>query len=295
MNEIWVESRSMAKRFNIHHMGEKGKWTEASVRSERDLPKLVEAQKAGAKRAFISCGDWSLLPQKELSQISKKLKLIAKVKSADEARELSAFFDKLIAGFFVSPAKTKEIEKLISYLSGEGEIYLEIAAITGLKRTDPGERSVIDTCEIMGESEGLLVGSDSNSFFLVQAEVSAEGSKTHHRPFRINAGAVSLSTLLQKRKPGFLADIEAGDDVLIVDRKGEARKALVGRNEIERKPMVLVEASVKGTLVRALLQDSDDVRLLAPKDSKSVSKLKTGDKVLVHIRKSPKTEAVIEK
>ncbi len=292
MKEIWVESRALAKKLSLHHTSEKGKWTEVMIRGARDLAKLREAQKAGAERAVISCPNWNSAPQKEILQLSKKLKLIAKVNGSEQAKGVLQSMDKAFSGFLIFPAKTSEIEKLKHYLSGEGEISFDIAKITEIKKTDPGERSCIDTCEIMGESEGMLVGSDSSGFVLVQSEASTEDSRAEPRPFRVNAGAVSLYTLLPMNKTEFLAEIQTGGDVLIVDRNGKARKAVVGRNRIERRPLALIEAECGNRTVTALLQDSENVCVMVLKGSKPVPKLRKGDEILVHLRGKTEKEAI---
>jgi 3-dehydroquinate synthase II len=284
MKEIWADSKQIAKKLSIHYLGEKGRWTSVVLRGEGDLVKLREAQKEGAERAVISCPAWSAAPQKELAIISKKLKLIAKVKDSNQAKEAMNALDRALVGFLVSPSKTSEIEKLKRILAGEDAISFEAATITGVRKTDSGERSCIDTCEIMSANEGMLVGFDANSFILVQAESSREDSSVEPRSFRVNAGAVSLYTLLSENKAEFLAEIISGDDVLIVDRNGKARKAVVGRNRIERRPLALVEAKIGSRQVTALLQDSENVCVMTPNGSKSVPKLKKGDEILVHIR-----------
>ena len=284
MKEIWVASRALANKLSLHHTSEKGKWTEVSIRGSRDLSKLREAKKAGAERAFFSCPNWATAPQKELLALSKKLKLIAKVKNLEQAKEAEESVGKSLSGFLLFPATAPEVERLKRYLAGEGAVFLETAEITDIKKTDHGERSCIDTCEIMSPDEGMLVGSDSNGFVLVQAETSTEDSRTEPRPFRVNAGAVSLYLLLENNKTEFLAEIQAGGDVLIVDRHGRVRKAVVGRNKIERRPLAIVEAKHKNRIVTALLQDSENVCVMAPNGSKPVPKLKKGDKILVHFR-----------
>ena len=157
MNEIWVESRSIAKRFNLHHMGEKGKWTEASVRSGRDLSKLVEAQKAGATRAFISCSDWSLLPQKEISQISKKLKLIAKVNGAEQAKEAKTITDleKIIKRLMDEGGDTAKHGFVVFSWGGKEHIYVSMSDKTreAMKRIVRASRDKkVDVNEIIEEA-----------------------------------------------------------------------------------------------------------------------------------------------
>jgi 3-dehydroquinate synthase II len=283
MKDIWVDSPVLAKKHKVRFLGEKGRWTEAAIRTSRDVSKLRYARLSGADRAFISCPDWVGIPKDELSAISKKLKLVAKVKSASEAKEALCHAN-FLAGFFLSPPKSKEIEKLKRFIAGEGLISLRFAKISNIRKAGIGERSVIDTCEILSPDEGMLVGSEPGGFFLVQAEAFSEEGKPGARPFRINAGAVSLYALLQEEETIPLADVQAGSDCLVVDKKGRARNALVGSNLIEHRPLILVEAELGKKKISALFQESESVFLVGPKEGKSVLKLKKGDSVLVHMK-----------
>ncbi|MFH1448767.1 MAG: 3-dehydroquinate synthase II [Candidatus Micrarchaeota archaeon] len=295
MKEVWVDSKSISRAFNLHHRDERGKWTEVVLRTPKDISKLKEAQKAGAERAFVVCRNWEMLPPKTVVSLSKKMKLIAKVKNVDEAKELIDFPGKMIQGVLLSPTKTGDVRKLLRYLAGEDQIDFNQAVVNSVKRVGIGARSYIDACEMMDETEGMLVGCTANAFVFIQAEVNQ--GDPHIRPFRINTGAVSSYVLLSNNETKYLAELKLGDSVLIVDRKGKVRKAFVGRNRIEHRPMVLIEAKLGTGIVRAILQDSASVRVMTPKGSKSVSKLRKGDKLLVHTRgkRRSKGETPMEK
>lgn len=53
-------------------------------------------------------------------------------------------------------------------------------------------RVCVDLCSSMVPGEGLLVGSFARGLFLVQAECQ-ESDYINSRPFRVNAGPVSLA------------------------------------------------------------------------------------------------------
>ena len=74
---------------------------------------------------------------------------------------------------------------------------------------------------------------------------------------------------------------------MLVDFKGTTKQAYLGRNKIEKRPLMLVEAEVDGTPVSLVLQNAETIRLISP-DGKAVSitSLKPGDKVLAHIEKA---------
>jgi 3-dehydroquinate synthase II len=81
--------------------------------------------------------------------------------------------------------------------------------------------------------------------------------------------------------------MKTGEEVLIVDSKGKSQTAYLGRNKIEKRPMMLIEAKADGLTVSLVLQNAETIRLVTP-DGKaiSVTKLKEGDKVLAHIEKA---------
>jgi 3-dehydroquinate synthase II len=61
----------------------------------------------------------------------------------------------------------------------------------------------------------------------------------------------------------------------------------MGRNKIERRPMMLVEAEAQGQPISLVLQNAETIRLVDPQGKAiSVTSLKPGDKVLAHVEKS---------
>ncbi|VVB66640.1 3-dehydroquinate synthase [Candidatus Gugararchaeum adminiculabundum] len=127
----------------------------------------------------------------------------------------------------------------------------------------------------------MLIGNASSGMVLMHAEVT-ENPHVATRPFRVNAGALSLYILLANGKTKYLSEVKAGDEVLIVSRAGKTRKAIVVRNKIEWRPMLLIEAkSSAGTEVKTIAQDAETIRVVCPKGTKSVAELKPGDEIVV--------------
>jgi len=63
--------------------------------------------------------------------------------------------------------------------------------------------------------------------------------------------------------------------------------AYLGRNKIERRPMMLIEAEAQGQPISLVLQNAEMIRLVDPQGKAiSVTSLKPGDKVLGHVEKS---------
>jgi 3-dehydroquinate synthase II len=153
----------------------------------------------------------------------------------------------------------------------------------------------------MKEGEGLLVGCQSAGLFLVEAEVH-ETPFVAPRPFRVNAGSISMYVLSSGGKTRYLSELKAGDEVLIVDRHGRSRTTNIGRVKIEWRPLLMIEAEQEGRTLKTILQDAETIRVVTDDGSKSVKDLTVGDMVLVRIEEGGrhfgtlvKEEKVIEK
>jgi 3-dehydroquinate synthase II len=181
------------------------------------------------------------------------------------------------------------------------KLELVLAKIVELKEIGSGARVCVDTVSLMKLGEGILAGCQSNGLFLVQAEVY-ESPYVETRPFRVNAGPVSLYTLSSLNKTRYLSELKAGDEVLVVNRQGRVRSTHVGRVKIELRPLLLIEAEHEGKRIKTIVQNAETIRLVTKKGSTSVAELKTGDEVLAyvteggrHFGKLVKEETVIER
>jgi len=164
-----------------------------------------------------------------------------------------------------------------------------------------GERVCVDTCSIMINGEGMLVGNTSSGFFLVHAETLVN-PYVAPRPFRVNAGGVHAYLQVPGGKTAYLADLKAGDRVTLTHGNGACREATVGRIKIERRPLFLIEAECEGQHVSVILQNAETIRLVRPDYSAvSVTSLKPGDAILGRIESGGRhfgmaiDETIIEK
>ena len=197
-------------------------------------------------------------------------------------------------------AQIKEMADLIDNLSQE-QYNLKEATITNVKALGSGDRVCIDTTSMMVPGEGMLVGSYSKAMFLVHSE-SLESEYVASRPFRVNAGPVQAYVMVPGNKTRYLAELEAGDEVLIVNQDGTTRQSIVGRCKIEKRPLLLLEAEYEDVKIKSLLQNAETIRVVSADDEAvSVSDLKPGDKVKVFIDESARhfgmaiDETIIEK
>ncbi len=75
--------------------------------------------------------------------------------------------------------------------------------------------------------------------------------------------------------------------MLLVDFQGKSQIAYLGRNKIEKRPMMLIEAEAEGEPISLVMQNAETIRLVSAEgEAVSVTMLKPGDKVLGHIEKA---------
>jgi len=293
---------------------EKGKKTcvYVSVKNRGDEKKIISAAEASADYVIADCPDWKVIPLENLiASIHGKTKLMALASTIEEGRTaletLEIGVDGIVANL-TDPEEIKKIHSIVkevktreSEISSSERIPLLSAEVLEIKPISSGARVCIDTCDLMKEGEGMLVGCQSSGLFLVEAEVH-ETPFVAPRPFRVNAGSIALYVLAPGGKTRYLSELKAGDEVLIVDREGRNRTTNICRVKIEWRPLLLIEAKCQGRVIKTILQNAETIRVMTDDGSKSVSELKPRDKVLVHVEEGGrhfgtlvKEERVIER
>ncbi len=245
---------------------------------------IVKAAETGARYLIISTTNWRVIPLENLiARIKGKSKLIAEVTNAEEAKVALETLELGTDGVLLKTMDPDEILKTVAIVKPEAlKLGMATAKIVSTKPISNGARVCVDTCDMMTQGEGMLVGSQSVGLFLVEAEVN-ENPYVASRPFRVNAGSVSMYTLGNLQTTRYLSEFKAGDEVILVNRDGKTRKANVGRIKIEIRPLILVEAQVEGKIIKTILQNAETIRVVTPKASKPVTELKPGDEVMVHL------------
>lgn len=237
--------------------------------------------------------DWKIVPTENIitGLQNAKTKIIMGVEMVEDAKVAFETMEKGVDGVLLSfNDKTtgadlrKMIKDILDLKEKSLSIKLEPVRVTRVDKVGMGDRVCIDTCSLMSEGEGMLIGSFSSGFFLVQAEVN-ESEYVSSRPFRVNAGAIH-SYIMNGDKTNYLSELKGGDEVLIVNKKGNINKAVVGRIKIEKRPLMLISAEKNGDKIEVILQNAETVNLVKP-DGKpiSVSKIKEGDEVLAYVTK----------
>jgi 3-dehydroquinate synthase II len=258
-----------------------------SIKGKEDENTAVKAAELSTDYILLNCLDWRVIPLENLiARTRGKSKLIAEVANAEDARLVLETLELGTDGVLLKTSNSGELTKSIAVVKKQAlKIELVPAKVTAVKQISTGARVCVDTCDLMAPGEGMLVGVQAAGFFLVEAEVH-ENPYVQSRPFRVNAGSLSMYTLASLQKTRYLSELKAGDEVLIVDRKGKVRPASVGRVKIELRPLILVEAEVEGKKIKTILQNAETIRLVTAKGSKPVTELKAGDEVLAHLATS---------
>jgi 3-dehydroquinate synthase II len=258
-----------------------------TIKGKEDENTAVKAAELSADYIIINCLDWRVIPLENLiARTRGKTKLMADVSNAEDAKLVLETLELGTDGVLLQTSDADELMKAVDLIKKQTpKIQMVPAKITAVKPISTGARVCVDTCDLMTPGEGMLIGVQAAGLFLVEAEVH-ENPYVQSRPFRVNAGSLSMYTLASQQKTRYLSELKAGDEVLIVDRNGNTRSGTVGRVKIELRPLILIEAEAEGKKLKTILQNAETIRLVTPKGSKPVTELKAGDEVLAHVTTS---------
>lgn len=233
----------------------------------------------------IRSQDWKVIPLENLIAEfqGSRTKLLAAASSPSEAKLFMETMEKGADGVVIEAGSPAELQAFTAVdLQGPPRIELGSIPITSIVPLTMGDRACVDTCSLLRIGEGMLVGSQSSCLFLIGSE-AADSEYVASRPFRVNAGAVHSYVLMANGRTKYLSELKGGEEVLAVSSDGASRKVVVGRNKIERRPLLLVEAGENGKRYSAILQNAETIRLCTPEGPVSVSDLQVGQKVLVRL------------
>ena len=253
------------------------------ILSNIDIENVLSIAKKGLDFVIIEVKDWKIIPLENIIAKLHKIhtKIFAIAKTPEEVRKMFSILEVGVDGVIFNTSSINEVREVMVYL-GTKSFEMKPAKITEIKEVGDGERVCVDTASMLHKGEGMLIGSRSNFLFLVHNE-SVGSSFTSPRPFRVNAGAVHCYTLSPDGTTNYLSEVETGSEVLILNSKGKARRATVGRSKIERRPMLMIKAIVDGEVGGIIAQDAETIRFVKSNGQLvSVTHLKKGDVVMVH-------------
>ncbi len=253
-----------------------------TIQDRNDLVKISQLLHASPDYLLIDCPNWKIIPIENLiAEMRGRSKILARTRNFEESRTALAILEQGADGISLTPDHPSDIIKTRDLILEQPEpVSLSLAKVTSIRPIGTGARVCVDTCEILHDGEGLLTGSSSLGLFLVEGEVHSN-PHVNPRPFRVNAGPVALYLLAPKGKTQYLSELSAGQSVLLVDKEGRTRTVDVARVKIERRPLMLIEASVGSDSVKTIVQNAETVRLVNHAGSKSISDIRPGDEVLV--------------
>jgi 3-dehydroquinate synthase II len=273
------------------------------IEGKKDEETAIEAAELKSDYVIVGTPDWKIIPLENLiAKTRGKTKLLAEVSSAKEAKVALETLELGSDGVVLKTASLEELKQTAEFAKKAASA-LELVAVevVDVKEIGTGARACIDTCELMKLGEGMLLGCQSSGLFLVQAEVH-ESPYVETRPFRVNAGPLSLYALTSPTRTRYLSELKAGEEVLVVDREGKVRLTNVARAKIEWRPMLLIEAEYGNKTLKLIAQNAETIRVVTPEGSKAVTDLKKGDKILARVEEGGrhfgtlvKEEAVIER
>ena len=240
---------------------------------------------AGKKKAVIvSTSDWTVIPlENMIAKFSGSgTEVYACASRIGDAKLFLETMEKGVDGVVIDVRNPLELRKFGEILSKTKSEELTEIAVKSVVPVETGDRVCIDTCSMMFPGQGMLIGSFSNCLFLVQSE-SEDSGYVASRPFRVNAGAVHSYIEVPGGGTRYLAEISAGDSVLVCGRDGRTVPASVGRSKVEKRPLLMVTATDGSRDYSVVLQNAETIRLVTKEGSKSVTAIVPGDKVLAKL------------
>jgi 3-dehydroquinate synthase II len=257
----------------------------ATIRSSKD-ESAARALRGATKHVVVRAEDWKVIPIENLIAHFQDsgTRLLVEVHDAADAKLFFETMEVGVDGILLTPSSVREVRAVRALLEASREtVPLVRSKVTAVRPLGLGDRVCVDTCSLLRNGEGMLVGNSSSALFLVHGE-TLESGYVAARPFRVNAGAVHAYILLPDGATKYLSELRAGDEVLVVDRDGRARSAIVGRVKVERRPLLLVEAEAEGGRFTTIVQNAETIRFVTPDGAAlSVARLRPGDELLIRL------------
>jgi 3-dehydroquinate synthase II len=273
------------------------------IKGKNDEETVIQAAELKSDYVIVGTPNWKIIPLENLIAKSRgKTKLLAEVTSTKEAKVALETLELGSEGVVLKTDNLEELKQTAEFAKKQVQkLELVTVEVVAVKKIGTGARSCVDTCELMKPGEGMLLGCQSSGLFLVQAEVH-ESPYVETRPFRVNAGPLSLYALTSPSGTRYVSELKSGEEVLVVDREGKVRVTNVARSKIEWRPLLLIEAEYSGKTLKLIVQNAETIRVVTPEGSKAVTDLRKGDKILAHVEEGGrhfgtlvKEEAVIER
>lgn len=255
---------------------------------DEDYEAFAEAAAHEAAYTIVAAENWQIIPLENLiARVGEETTLVAGVDSAEAA---ATAFETLELGADAVLLDTDDPSVIretvdVRDRSERESLDLVYGTVTAVEETGRADRVCIDTGSLLEDDEGMLVGSMSRGLFFLHAE-TADSPYVASRPFRVNAGAVHAYVRMPEGETKYLAELQSGDTVQVVDTKGHTRDVIVGRVKIEKRPMFRLQAEVEAgdgvDVVETLVQNAETVKVATEQGRKAITDLEEGDEVLLY-------------
>lgn len=247
------------------------------IKSPQDQEKIIEISKEAP--VLVRTTDWHIIPLENLVASSENI--FVEASDLDSAFLALGILEKGVKGVVLEGKDPAQLGTMVRKLKASSvQVPMVPFVVEEVRSIGLGHRVCVDTCSILENGEGMLVGNSSKGLFLIHAETLL-GPYAAPRPFRVNAGAVHSYVLCPDQKTRYLMELGSGMEVLVCDYEGKAKAATVGRSKIEKRPLLKITASYQGELYSVILQNAETIRLVAPGGNPiSVTGLRNGDEVL---------------
>ena len=245
----------------------------------------------------LEFSDWSMIPIENLLAACEgtPTKIAAVISTPEQAQGAGFALERGVEALVVLSSialveaalivKSQRLEHALQEhddkSSFSGKVGIGKLTITSIESGGTAERYCIDMTRLLDHGEGLLLGSNASSFLFVHGE-TLESEFVPTRPFRVNAGPPHAYVRMANGETKYLSELQAGDEILLVNTEGMSRSAMIGRLKIEIRPMILIkwvdENDKEGSM---FLQQAETVRVVGlDKKTKSITALKEGEIVI---------------
>ena len=270
----------------------------------KEYEHFAETAAEDADYTIVVGEDWTIIPLENLiARIGEETDLVAGVTSAEEAKTAFETLEIGSDAVLLDSDDPDEIRKTVEVRdeAARESLELEYAEVIDVERAGSADRVCVDTGSLLEHDEGMLVGSMSRGLVFVHAE-TAESPYVASRPFRVNAGAVHAYIRTPDGGTKYLAGLQSGDEVQVVDTDGNTREAVVGRVKIEQRPMFRIALETEsGDRVETLLQNAETIKVATEDGRKAVTDLEAGDEIMLYYEDTARhfgeavDESIIEK
>ncbi len=254
-----------------------------SLKSVEDEIEITKISKD--KIVVVKCEDWKIIPLENIIAKGNGENIVLVTENIDDVEIALGVLEKGVGGILIEASDSLNLRGILSEFSYRSyeKTKLKTALVKSIKYVGMGDRVCVDTCTSMSLGQGMLVGNTSFFLFLMHAE-NIDNPYVEQRPFRINAGAVHAYTRVFGSRTRYLSELSAGDTVIITSYSGITERAIVGRIKIEKRPLLLVEATCDGCTGTTILQNAETIRFISPNGrAKSVVNLEPGNKIVVAV------------